>query len=300
MKKIIVLLYLMVAFFCTNVFAQSTSGFQEKLEEELKNLAHIQVPELKTDSSFQAKGNLKRSYFFAEAGQKMPYRLYVPTNYQAGKTPLIVLLHGGGGNENSLVERSNRISLLLAEKYGFIVLSPLGFSPLGAYGTPLRLPAVFGKPDEQTKQKTAFATDTTRQKLLALSEKEVLRVLEIVMKEYKPDPKNIFLAGHSMGSGGTWYLGSKYAEKWKAIAPMSGPFIDENTYPWANLKTKPIFMSEGTGATPSLESSRLLAKYLEKEHFNVQYKEVEANHGEMTSLIFPSVFDFFNKQLQIK
>lgn len=300
MKKTIALSYLMAAFFYTNVFAQSTAGFQEKLDEELKNLAHIQVPELKTDSSFQAKGNLKRSYFFAEAGQKMPYRLYVPTNYQAGKTPLIVLLHGGGGNENSLVERSNKISLLLAEKYGFIVLSPLGFSPLGAYGTPLRLPAVYGKPDEQTKQKTTFATDTTRQKILALSEKEVLRVLEIVMKEYQPDPKNIFLAGHSMGSGGTWYLGAKYAEKWKAIAPMSGPFIDESTYPWANLKTKPIFMSEGTGATPSLESSRLLAKYLEKEHFNVQYKEVEANHGEMTSLIFPSVFDFFHKQLQIK
>ncbi len=145
MKKIIVLLYLMAAFFCTNVFAQSTRGFQEKLDEELKILSNIQVPELKTDSSFQAKGNLKRSYFFAEAGQKMPYRLYVPTNYQAGKTPLIVLLHGGGGNENSLVERNNKISLLLAEKYGFIILSPLGFSPLGAYGTPLRLPAVFGK-----------------------------------------------------------------------------------------------------------------------------------------------------------
>lgn len=300
MKKILSYLFLVVVFFSTKLFAQSTPSFQEKLEEELKALSNIQIPELKTDSSFRAKGNLKRSYFFAEAGQKMPYRLYVPTNYQAGKTPLIVLLHGGGGNENSLVERSNKISLLLAEKYGFIVLSPLGFSPLGAYGTPLRLPAVFGKPEEQAKQKAVFASDTTRQKVLALSEKEVLTVLEIVMKEYLPDPKNIFLAGHSMGSGGTWHLGAKYAEKWKAIAPMSGPFIDESSYPWVKLKTKPIFMSEGTGATPSLESSRLLAKHLEKEHFNVQYKEVEANHGEMTSLIFPAVFDFFNKQLQIK
>lgn len=300
MKKNISLTFLVAVFFSTNLFAQSTPGFQEKLEEELKALSNIHISELKSDSSFRAKGNLKRSYIFAETGQKMPYRLYVPTKYQAGKTPLIVLLHGGGGNENSLVEKDNTISLLLAEKYGFMVLSPLGYMPIGAYGTPLRLPAVFGKKEEQAKQKAVFATDTTRQKVLALSEKEVLSVLEIVMKEYQPDPKNIFLAGHSMGSGGTWYLGAKYAEKWKAIAPMSGPFIDENEYPWDKLKTKPIFMSEGTGATPSLESSRLLIKYLEKEHFNVQYKEVEANHGEMTSLIFPAVFDFFNKQLQIR
>ncbi|MBK8393320.1 MAG: hypothetical protein IPL23_30410 [Saprospiraceae bacterium] len=297
MEKIVKSLIFFATLVCTQVLAQPTSGFQEKLEEEMKTLALIQIPELKTDSSFQAKGNLKRSYIFAETGQKMPYRLYVPSAYKPGKTPLVIVLHGGGGSENSLVENNNKISLLLAEKYGFIVLSPLGFSPLGAYGTPLRLPAVYGKPDEQAKQKTAFATDTTRQKLLALSEKEVLTALEIVMQEYQPDPKNIFLAGHSMGSGGTWYLGAKYADKWKAIAPMSGPFIDESTYPWSNLKTTPIFMSEGTGATPSLESSRLLYNYLKKEHFNIQYKEVEANHGEMTSLIFPSVFDFFNKQL---
>ncbi len=297
MEKIVKSLIFFATLVCTQVLAQPTSGFREKLEEEMKTLAHIQIPELKTDSSFQAKGNLKRSYIFAETGQKMPYRLYVPSAYKPGKTPLVIVLHGGGGSENSLVENNNKISLLLAEKYGFIVLSPLGFSPLGAYGTPLRLPAVYGKPDEQAKQKTAFATDTTRQKLLALSEKEVLTVLEIVMQEYQPDTKNIFLAGHSMGSGGTWYLGAKYADKWKAIAPMSGPFIDESTYPWSNLKTTPIFMSEGTGATPSLESSRLLYNYLKKEHFNIQYKEVEANHGEMTSLIFPSVFDFFNKQL---
>lgn len=300
MKKTATLVYLIAACLCTGVFAQPTPGFQEKLAEELKALSDIQIPELKEDSSYQAKGNLKRTYYFAEAGQRMPYRLYVPTGYKAGKTPLLILLHGGGGNENSLVEKNNHISLLLAEKYGFIVVSPMGYSPVGAYGTPLRLPAVYGKPEEQAKQKAVFASDTARQRTLALSEKEVLNVLDIVVKEYRPDLKNIFLAGHSMGSGGTWYLGAKYAEKWKAIAPMSGPFIDESTYPWSKVKTKPIFMSEGTGATPSLESSRLLEKYLKKEHFNILYKEVEANHGEMTSLIFPSVFDFFHKQLQIR
>ncbi|MCB0649112.1 MAG: hypothetical protein KDC49_20720 [Saprospiraceae bacterium] len=282
------------------MIAQPTPGFREALEKALADLSTISIPELKADDSYRAKGNLKRSYFFKEAGQTMPYRLYVPGTYQEGKTPLVVLLHGGGGNENSLVDGNNKISLLLAEKYGYMVLSPMGYTAIGAYGSPLRLPAVFGKQDEQAKQLAAFANDTTRQRILSWSEKDVLNALDLVISEYKPDMNNIFLAGHSMGSGGTWYLGGKYAEKWKAIAPMSGPFIDERSYPWEVMKTKPIFISEGTGATPSLESSRILSQHLKKEGFNTAYMEVEANHGEMTSLIFPHVFEFFNAQLKKK
>ncbi|MFN8357208.1 MAG: hypothetical protein U0Y10_22320 [Spirosomataceae bacterium] len=276
----------------------ATPNYQAKLDEALKPLATIVLPELKADSSYQAKGNLKRNYWLAEAGQQIPYRLYVPSSYQAGKTPLIVLLHGGGGNENTLMDRGNSIALKLAEKHGYIVLSPLGYMPIGAYGTPLRLPAVYGKPEEQAKQKAVFAKDTARQKILALSEKDVMNVLALVRKEYQPDPNNIFLAGHSMGSGGTWYLGAKYWQIWKALAPMSGPFIDEATYQFVSIKSKPIFMSEGTLADPSLESSRLLAKYLEKENFILTYKEIEANHSDMSSLILPDVFAFFDKQLQ--
>jgi predicted peptidase len=106
----------------------------------------------------------------------------------------------------------------------------------------------------------------------------------------------MFLAGHSMGSGGTWYLGAKYADYWKAMAPMSGPFVEEATYPWDRIRKMPIFMTEGTGATPSLAGSRVMQEWMKARGFQLEYKEVEADHGRMVPLVLPAIFDFFDRQ----
>ena len=48
-----------------------------------------------------AKGDQQRHYFFKAAGKEMPYRLYVPRSYDPNVgAPLIVALHGYGGNQN--------------------------------------------------------------------------------------------------------------------------------------------------------------------------------------------------------
>jgi S-formylglutathione hydrolase FrmB len=106
----------------------------------------------------------------------------------------------------------------------------------------------------------------------------------------------MFLAGHSMGSGGTWYLGAKYADYWKAIAPMSGPFVEQTTYPWDRIRKMPIFMTEGTGATPSLAGSRAMQQWMKSQGFQLEYMEVEADHGRMVALVLPAIFDFFDRQ----
>lgn len=95
-----------------------------------------------------------------------------------------------------------------------------------------------------------------------------------------------------MGSGGTWYLGGKYATYFRAIAPMSGPFVQEQGYPWGNLRDVRIFVTEGT-STPSLEPSRLLASWLAEREFDSRYAEVNADHGGMVPLVLPDVFEFF-------
>jgi hypothetical protein len=48
-----------------------------------------------------------------------------------------------------------------------------------------------------------------------------LEVLELAVKKFNPDPKRIYLTGHSMGGHGTWYLGATYPDKWAAIAPCA-------------------------------------------------------------------------------
>ena len=51
---------------------------------------------------------------------------------------------------------------------------------------------------------------------------DALEVLAEAKKLYKPDPKKIYLTGHSMGGHGTWYLGATYPDYFAAIAPCAG------------------------------------------------------------------------------
>lgn len=127
-----------------------------------------------------------------------------------------------------------------------------------------------------------------------LSETDVINVLEAVLEEYPIDTAAIFLTGHSMGSGGTWYLGGKYSVYFRALAPMSGPFVQETGYPWQNLREPSILVTEGT-QTPSLEGSQLLAEWLVDNGFDAEYIEVDADHGGMVPLVLPDVFGFFDE-----
>ena len=245
----------------------------------------------------RATGDQRRQYVFPPTGQQMPYRVYVPKTWD-GKVslPIILMLHGAGANEGTYLDQADGLLMKLAEQHGYIVVSPLGFTPLGAYGNPLRLPAVFGQPAAAASQRAAVTP--ARQRELNLSELEVMTALEIVTEEYGADRSRTYLAGHSMGSGGAWHLAARYPERWRAVAPMSGPFVDEATYPFDRIRRLPIFMTEGTGATPSLEGSRVMARYMRERGFAFEYLEVDGNHGSMVPMVWPRIFEFFNRQGQ--
>lgn len=241
-------------------------------------------------------GDSHRTYVFAPTGETMPYRVYVPKRWD-GKTslPVVLMLHGAGANENSYMDQNGGLLPRLAEEHGYIVVSPLGHTPLGAYGNPLRLPAVWGQPQAAATQRAAVTPE--RRRTLTLSELEVITVLDLVTETYHADRARTFLMGHSMGSGGTWHLAARYPDRWRAVAPMSGPFIDE-TYSFDRIRPLPIFMTEGTGATPSLEGSRALARYLREQKFTFEYLEVDGDHGGMVPLVLPKIFEFFNRYLR--
>jgi predicted peptidase len=243
----------------------------------------------------RATGDQRRQYAFSPTGQQMPYRIYVPKTWDGkASLPIILMLHGAGANEGTYLDQADGLLMKLAEQHRYIVVSPLGFTPLGAYGNPLRLPAVFGRPDAAVSQRAAVTP--ARQRELNLSELEVITALEIITEEYRADRSRTYLAGHSMGSGGAWHLAARYPERWRAVAPMSGPFVDEATYPFDRIKRLPIFMTEGTGATPSLEGSRELARYMRDGGFAFEYLEVDGNHGSMVPMVWPRIFEFFDRQ----
>jgi predicted peptidase len=264
---------------------------QEQIRESQALAKSIASP---NDPQWRVKGDLHRKYHLAAANADMPYRLYVPASWDGkSKLPLVMMLHGAGSDENWYLDANEKQLIRLAEQHGYILASPLGYTRMGAYGTPLRLPAVFGNPEAAAKQRAAVGTDQER--TLELSEKDVINVLEIVLNGYPVDRASMFLMGHSMGSGGTWYLGAKYAQYWAAIAPMSGPFVDETNYPWDNIRKMPILMTEGTGATPSLAGSKAMLAWMKERVFKTEYLEVNADHGGMIPLVLPSIFNFFDR-----
>ena len=240
-------------------------------------------------------GDQHRQYLFAPTGAEMPYRIYVPTRLgrQALAADPACSCTAPGANESTYLDMAGGLLGKLAEKHGYIVVSPLGFTALGAYGNPLRLPAVFGESATAAAQRAAVTPERRRE--LDLSELEVITALEIVTEEYGADRSRTFLAGHSMGSGGAWHLAARYPERWRAVAPMSGPFIDKETYPFDRIRALPIFVTEGTGAAPSLAGSRALAEFMRAGGFDFDYLEVDGNHGSMVPMVWPAIFEFFDR-----
>jgi len=297
MKKLIALA-IAVAFAC-NAAAQTPPviPFGTALEPGAQTLQSQQLAKslaAPANPQWQAKGDQRRTYRFPGTNADIPYRIYVPTTWDGkAKLPLVVMLHGAGSNESMYLDQNDKQLLKLAEQHGYLLVSPLGYTPMGAYGTCLRLPAVFGEAAAAVQQRTTQCVQNAT--ALTQSEQDVINVLEIVLNEYPVDRASMFLTGHSMGSGGTWYLGAKYASYWAAMAPMSGPFVEKDTYPWERIRNMPIFMTEGTGATPSLEGSRAMQDWMKKNGFKLEYKEVDANHGGMVPLVLPGVFDFFDR-----
>src|SRR5690606_35898064 len=124
-------------------------------------------------------GDRHAEYAFAPTGESLPYRFYVPTSWDGeAALPILLFLHGAGADENTYLDMSDGLLPQLAEEHGYIVVSPLGFKPLGAYGNPLRLPAVFGESEAAAQQRASITAERRRE--LALSELDVITVLEIV------------------------------------------------------------------------------------------------------------------------
>jgi poly(3-hydroxybutyrate) depolymerase len=240
-----------------------------------------------------AKGDQQRHYFLAEAGKELPYRLYVPQSYDpVVGAPLVVALHGFGGNQDYFFRAVKELPALL-EKHGFIFVAPMGLAADGWYGAPLSIPGSAPRSSGAPPPPPVRTADE-EMKYRALSEADVMTVLDLVRQEYKVDPNRIYLMGHSMGGFGTWWLGQKHADTWAAIAPMSGvlPNVD---YQLPKLVAVPVQISIGGGETPAwVEASRALADTMKARGMTVAYVEpAGATHGGMIEPTTPQALDFF-------
>lgn len=245
-----------------------------------------------------AKGDQQRQYYFAQAGKEMPYRLYVPQSYDpAAGAPLVVALHGFGGNQDYFFRAVKALPALL-EQHGFILVAPMGLATDGWYGAPLSIPGSAPRSSGALPPPPARTPDeeTTYR---GLSEADVMNVLDLVRKEYTIDANRIYLLGHSMGGFGAWWLGQKHADTWAAIAPLSGVLPDVD-FQLPRLVNVPVHVSIGGAETPAwVEASRTLVETMKARGMTVEYFEpAGATHGGMVELTTPQALEFFSKHVR--
>jgi predicted peptidase len=242
-----------------------------------------------------AKGFQERHYRLDKAGREMAYHLYVPQKYdrKAG-APLVVALHGYGVNYGFFFGFVTELQAL-CEQYGFICVAPHGYSTSGWYGAPMSVP---GTPPPGSRLPVP-QTGTEKEQLLEreLSELDVMKVIDIVKREYKVDARRIYLMGHSMGGFGTWFLGQKHAGTWAAIAPMSG--INDAALKELKVKKlarKPVLVAVGEQETDTVVASKKAVEALKAAGGEVTYVEIAGGtHGSMVAPSTARIMEFFSR-----
>jgi len=158
--------------------------------------------------------DLRLSYRSLVDGTDQPYRLYVPAAYDgASAWPLVIALHGTGGDENSLFEDKRLPADELrrvAEKHAVLMATPHG-------------------------------RGTTEYR--GIGENDVFCVLADLQRRFRVDPDRIYLTGQSMGGTGSAYLALHHPDLFAAVAPLAAAY----SFPWlaANGRHVPFWWLQG-------------------------------------------------------
>jgi poly(3-hydroxybutyrate) depolymerase len=228
-----------------------------------------------------------KAYFFAEAGLEMPYELYVPTTYDpALPARLIIALHGLGSNPAQVIRYQGLVDL--AEERGYIVAAPMGYNSRGWYGS---------RGEGRASARGDAAEDP--ENLGALSEKDVMNVLDIVRRDYNIDPERIFLMGHSMGGGGTWHIAMKNPDLFAALGPVA-PAIYSSPDSLSAIRHIPVIVVMGD--EDALVRVDVTRQWVAKmKELGMRYSYVEIPGGDHTRIIarnpanMQKIFDFFDE-----
>jgi predicted esterase len=219
--------------------------------------------------------------FLDISGLSLPYRLYVPENYDpTQKYPLVLFLHGGGerGTDND--------SPLLNESFAQTFFSPevqtthpsfflvpqcpqeiLGGDPQGEYWV-----NNFENNPDGTPH-AGFAWDSYRiaDYPVSTSLSAVTNLLPALQSEFSIDSNRLYATGWSMGGDATWDLLMRNPGVFAAGAPIAG--IGDPTQA-ANLTSTPLWVFQGAQDTAALPSgSQQMVAAIQAAGGNIRYTE---------------------------
>jgi predicted peptidase len=188
-------------------------------------------------------------------GNKMPYRLFVPVNYNASeKYPLIFWLHGANGRGSD----------------NFKQISGGNANGTHVWTTPAnqaQLPAFVLAP--QCQEDRFWSEPETNE--LSPQLQMAMEILSAVQKEFSIDPDRIYLAGQSMGGLGALALVQAQPDRWAAALVLCA--YDNFTNPRA-LTRVPLWVFQGDAdMVVPVALVRQMVKDLKRSGLQPRYSE---------------------------
>jgi predicted peptidase len=197
---------------------------------------------VEAEAGVGAKKGFVDKVYTSPSREKSKYVVFVPQDYKGDREiPLILFLHGAG-ERGSDGEKQLKGALASAIKKAKTFPSLVVFP-------------------QALKTWQADSNDG----------KNALGILAEVRKEYKVDPKRIYLTGLSMGGYGTWSLAAKHPEMWAAIVPICGGGDPKKA---ATIKDIPCWCFHGDkDKAVAVTKSRAMIKALEAAGGAPKYTE---------------------------
>jgi len=215
----------------------------------------VEQPAKKISTVQSSNGQLLREAYQSSVDRSQrEYFVYLPRGYHSEpdkKWPVMLFLHGNGERGNGqdelgfvLMQGPLYEAWVQKKDLPFIIISPqLHMFDMDKKGLayidnrskdniPKRL--VQGVP----KRSAAFQTQTDIRRTPSLTdmsdvvpllpqgwemlEEDLINMLTKVQKKYRVETNKTYLSGLSYGGFGTWFMASKYPERFSAIAPVVG------------------------------------------------------------------------------
>ena len=145
-------------------------------------------------------------FSFVHGGITREYLVHVPKSYRGAPTPMLIALHGGGGNADFQANDSKYKLIGKSEQAGFIAVFPNGYSrfPSGILAT-WNAGTCCGKAQEGKIDDVGFIRATIAR----------------IEGQANIDQRRIFATGMSNGAMMSWRLACEALEI-RAIAPVAG------------------------------------------------------------------------------
>jgi polyhydroxybutyrate depolymerase len=154
----------------------------------------IHHPDVAAQKSYMMHDNLKRTY-----------KIFTPSTYNKSlQLPLVIALHGRGGNGESMVLVTRKGFNKLAETDGFIVVYPDGIEQNWNDG----------RMDQEANDRAH------RENIDDIG--FISGLIDLMISEYNADPKRIYITGISNGAIMSYRLACELSSKITAIAPVDG------------------------------------------------------------------------------